>query len=204
MKIFVFDTETTGFIDKKNPSLEKQPRIIQFSWILGELKDWKFKEEKRIDKLINPWIPIPYSSSQVNHIYDIDVKDKPTFKESVDEIIEFINSPDVIVWHNIEYDEDMLKLELKRLSEEYRYRPKQTKCTMKESVDFCAIEWNWNRYKYPKLWELHKKLFNDYFVWAHNAMIDVEATLRCFVELVNNWTIKLEENTSNSEVISLF
>jgi hypothetical protein len=34
MKIFVFDTETTGFFDKKDTSITKQPRIIQFAGIL--------------------------------------------------------------------------------------------------------------------------------------------------------------------------
>jgi len=34
MKILVFDTETTGFIDKKNPNLDGQPYIIQFAGIL--------------------------------------------------------------------------------------------------------------------------------------------------------------------------
>jgi hypothetical protein len=31
MKIFVFDTETTGFINKKEFNLNKQPHIIQFA-----------------------------------------------------------------------------------------------------------------------------------------------------------------------------
>ena len=203
MKIFVFDTETTGFINKKDTSLEAQPKIIQFAGILWELKNWKFTEEKRIDILINPKMPIPYNSSQVNHIYDIDVKNSPFIEDVIEEIMYYINTPDVIIWHNIEYDEDMLKIELRRLWLEYKYNPKQIKCTMKESVDFCKIEWNWNRYKYPKLWELHKKLFDKYFIWAHNAIVDVEATLACFVELVKSWVIEIEEN-KNDEIISLF
>jgi len=31
VKIFVYDTETTGFIDKKEIDLDKQPHIIQFA-----------------------------------------------------------------------------------------------------------------------------------------------------------------------------
>jgi DNA polymerase III epsilon subunit-like protein len=34
MKIFVFDTETTGFINKKETDLTKQPKIIQFAGIM--------------------------------------------------------------------------------------------------------------------------------------------------------------------------
>jgi hypothetical protein len=34
----------------------------------------------------------------------------------------------------------MVKLELKRFEEEYKYKPKQVICTMKTTVDFCAIQ----------------------------------------------------------------
>ena len=202
MKIFVFDTETTWFINKKETDLDLQPKIIQFAWIMWELKNWKFTEEKRVDILINPKTPIPYASSEIHHIYDIDIKNAPYIENVIDEIIDCINSPDIIIWHNIEYDQDMVKLELKRLNCEYKYKPKQVFCTMKSSVDFCALEWNGKRFKYPKLWELHKKLFSEYFIWAHDALTDVEATLRCFIELVNNNVIQIEEK--KEEIMSLF
>lgn len=202
MKIFVYDTETTWFINKKETNLDLQPRIVQFAWILWELKDGEFIEEKRINILINPRIPIPFWASQVHHLYDIDVKDAPYIEDVIWEIMSFINTPDITIWHNIEYDEDMIKLELKRLEREYLYKPKQVVCTMKTTVDFCAIQWNWARFKYPKLWELHKKIFWEYFIWAHDALTDVEATLRCFIELVNKWVIKVEEK--KEEVMSLF
>lgn len=202
MRIFVFDTETTWFINKKEAALNAQPRIVQFAWILWELKDGKFKEEKRINLLVNPKMSIPYASSQVHHIYDIDVKNAPFIEDIIEDIIENINFPDIIIWHNIEYDEDVLKIELKRLEMEYKYKPKQVICTMKTTVDFCSIQWNWERFKYPKLWELHKKLFWEYFIWAHDAITDVEATLRCFLELNKLWIIKVEDN--KQEIMSLF
>ena len=203
MKIFVFDTETTWFINKKEKDLDMQPHIIQFAWVVWDLKDWKFTKLNEIDILINPWIPIPYASSQVHHIYDIDIKDSPLIADVIDDFLDIINDCDLIIGHNIEYDEDMVKLELKRLWKEHEYNPKQISCTMKSSVNFCAIEWNGNRFKYPKLWELHKKLFSEYFIWAHDALTDVNATLRCFLELVNKDVIKINKQNSNN-LMSLF
>ena len=213
MKIFVFDTETTGFINKKDPNLDNQPQVIQFAWILWEMvmtedENWEryvFEEEKRIDIMINPEKPIPFGSSQVHHLYDIDMIWKPNFKEVYPEIVELINSPDIIIGHNIEYDENMVKLELRRLEKEYEYKPKQVVCTMNESIYFCKLPKRDDKaegFKRPKLWELHKKLFWEYFIWAHDALTDVEATLRSYVELVNNWTIKMKQNEEN--VMSLF
>ena len=210
MKIFVFDTETTWFINKKEPDLTKQPHIIQFAWILGEVIEWEwwivtFNEEERVNILINPWASIPYASSQIHHIYDIDVKDKQKYSDVSEEIIHYINTPDVIIGHNVEYDVNMVLLELRRLQEEYKYKPKQVLCTMNQAIDFCKLpkrdekaEW----YKRPKLGELHKVLFGEYFVGAHDALTDVEATLRCFIELMNKWVIVVEQKREN--VMSLF
>jgi len=202
MKIFIFDTETTWFINKKNPNLDVQPYIIQFAWILWELKNWVFKEITRINQLIKPKIPIPYVSSQVHQIYDIDVQNAPNIEDKIEEFLTFINESDIVIWHNIEYDENMIKLELKRLWKEYLYKPKQTICTMQNTIDFCALKGKGDRYKYPKLWELYKKLFWEYFLWAHDAIVDVEATLKIVIELFNKdiLTIKKKQH----EVLSLF
>lgn len=202
MKILVFDTETTGFIDKKTTDLKLQPYIIQFAWIFWEIKNWEFIELSRINQIIKPKIPIPYWSSQVHHIYDIDVKNSPSIEDCIDWFIDLINKSDIVIWHNIEYDEDMLKLELKRLWKEYDYKPKQILCTMKQTVDFCKLPWNWDRYKYPKLWELYKKLFWEYFIWAHDAIVDVEATLKVFMELYVKWIVKIENK--REQVLTLF
>lgn len=202
MKILVFDTETTGFINKKELNLDAQPYIIQFAGILWELEDGKYKELWRKDILIKPPIPIPYGASQVHHIYDIDIKDSPIMQDSYEEMMNFLSQADIIIGHNIEYDESMIKLELKRLEKLHLYAPNQVLCTMKTTVDFCALQWNWARFKYPKLGELHKKLFGEYFVGAHDAMVDVEATLKCFLELEKQGVITVE--SKKQEIMSLF
>ena len=40
------------------------------------------------------------------------------------------------------------------------------------------------KFKYPNLTELHEFLFGTPFAEAHNATADVEATARCFFELL--------------------
>lgn len=202
MRIFVFDTETTGFIDKKESNLDKQPRIIQFAGILGEIENDSFKELEKVNIMINPGVPIPFWASQVHHIYDIDVQNAKKIDEVIDIILYHINTPDVVIGHNIEFDDEMIRLELKRLNREFDYHPRQILCTMKQTVDFCQLIGNGERFKYPKLWELHKKLFWEYFTWAHDALVDVEATLKCFIELNKTWilTIKKQE----AQTLSLF
>lgn len=210
MKILVFDTETTWFINKKETDLDKQPQIIQFAGIFWEVETdeswtYNFVETKRVDIIINPWKPIPFGSSQVHHLYDIDVIWKPLFSEVSADILQLINTADIIIWHNIEYDESMVLLELRRLEKEYLYKPKQVLCTMNSSINYCKLAKRDDKaegYKRPKLWELHKKLFWEYFIWAHDALTDVEATLRCYMELINQDIIAVEEKTEN--VMSLF
>ena len=202
MKILVFDTETTWFINKKETDLSKQPYIVQFAGIIGELNKEGFTPEKEIDIMINPGIPIPYGASRVHNIYDIDVKDSPSIETKLKEIVEYINDVDVIIGHNIEYDESMIKLELRRQALLHMYKPKSVLCTMKSTVDFCAMKWKWERFKYPKLWELHKKLFGEYFLGAHDALTDVKATLRCFIELEKQGVMKMEK--TEEKVMSLF
>ena len=203
MKILVFDTETTWFLNKKDPSLNKQPYIIQFAGIFWEInKKNTFTEIERKDLFFKPPIPIPYGSSQVHHIYDIDVCNAKPICNHLEDLMSFIWKADVVIGHNIEYDEDMLKIELQREQKKHLYNPKQVICTMKETVDYCCLKGGGQRFKYPKLWELHKKLFWEYFIWAHDAMTDVEATLKCFLELKKLQIIKLKEN--NRDVMSLF
>jgi DNA polymerase III epsilon subunit-like protein len=46
-----------------------------------------FEEEKRVNILINPDIPIPYDASQIHHIYDIDVKHEKKIEDTIDTIL---------------------------------------------------------------------------------------------------------------------
>ena len=200
MKAFVFDTETTWFPVRWG-SIEEQPYIVQFAWILWDVSaaNW-FVEIERINYLIRPRISIPFSTSQIHWIYDKDVENCPYIEEVINTILKFLNTSDAVVWHNVEFDEEIIRWELARLWRSWDYQPNKAICTMRSSTDFCKLQWRGFSFKPPKLNELHKHLFWEHFEWAHDAMFDVEATARIFWDLVKKWVIVLEE----SSVMRLF
>jgi DNA polymerase III epsilon subunit-like protein len=55
-------------------------------------------------------------------------------------------------------------------------------CTMQGTTNFCKINGLYG-YKWPKLSELHYKLFRENFEEEHNAAVDIHATAKCFWEL---------------------
>jgi DNA polymerase-3 subunit epsilon len=192
MRICVWDTETTGF-PVREWALEQQPYIVQFAAIIWEIdENQNYKETERYDILIKPRISIPFGASQVHGIYDRDVENAPYIEQQLDVILKVLNSADIVAWHNISYDEEVLSYELARSGRTGEYTPTKSLCTMKSSTDYCKLQWRWFSYKPPKLAELHRFLFDEWFEWAHNAMVDVEATMRSFIELVKRWVIPLE------------
>lgn len=60
-------------------------------------------------------------------------------------------------------------------------------CTLQESIDLCNIKafdkFGREYVKYPKLSELHIKLFDSIPQNLHNSFIDILVTLRCFMKL---------------------
>lgn len=198
MKIVVLDVETTWLYNKKETNLDNQPHIIQFAWIFWEMTDeWEFIEEEVIDRLYKPPIEIPYEVSQIHHIYNVDVKDKWSIWDWLKSIIDKLNEADIIIGHNIEFDINMIKLEVDRLKMKWElidFAPKKVFCTMNNSINYCAIirkTWTW--FKRPKLQGLTKKTLWVYFTWAHNALEDTKWTLKAFLKLHNEWVFILEE-----------
>ena len=64
-----------------------------------------YKKKRTIDSLINPEIEIPIAASNVHHILNEDVKDKPVFKNIIKPIDKLFNDSDYICGYNIcKYD----------------------------------------------------------------------------------------------------
>jgi DNA polymerase III epsilon subunit-like protein len=93
-----------------------------------------------------------------------------------------ITRSEYLVAHNMSFDEKIVGAEFLRNKMQDSLPAKKRICTMKSAVDYCAIPGPYGN-KWPKLAELHHKLFQKSFEGAHNAAEDVSATIKCFWEL---------------------
>lgn len=96
-------------------------------------------------------------------IYDADVANAPYIEEVFPKIVRFLNTSDVVVGHNIEYDEQVIRDELARIGRPGEYQPMKTLCTMRSSTDYCKLQGRGFSYKAPRLGELYKHLFGEWF-----------------------------------------
>lgn len=179
-----FDTETTGLPKNwKAPvtDVDNWPRLVQLGWIMT---DDEGNELARADEIVFPdGYTIPAHSAQVHGITTTiaRAKGRPV-NEVLKEFVTQIEQAKYLVGHNISFDENIVGAELVRAEIEHSLWHREKICTKMESTDFCQLPGKYG-FKWPTLEELHQKLFAAPVTGAHNAMNDVEATMRCFFAL---------------------
>ncbi len=179
-----FDTETTGLPKNwKAPvsDLNNWPRLVQLAWLVY---DTAGNEISSGDCIIKPeGFTIPLDSSKIHGIStEKAIKEGQNLQTVLKEFEKLINQAKYLVAHNISFDEKIVGAELLRNNMPNSIPAKNKICTMEKSTNFCAIDGPYG-YKWPKLSELHFKLFKTNFEEAHNAAVDINATAKCFWEL---------------------
>lgn len=188
-KILFFDTETTGIPNSFHAPITdilNWPRLVQIAWIITDEDGNELKKRKH---LIEPnGFLIPEDATAVHGITtEQALQEGIPLQSALVEFMSDLNCSELIVGHNIDYDINIVGAELYRLNMEYNDLVKKNKiCTMKKSVDYCAIpnpNAYYGGYKWPKLEELYRKLFNCDILGAHDALIDIQAAKKCYFEL---------------------
>lgn len=179
-----FDTETTGLPKSwKAPveDLNNWPRLVQLAWVMYD-SNGNFIESK--DFIVRPdGFTIPQDASKVHGITtERAVNEGHPLSQVLQNFKADVENATLLVAHNMSFDEKIVGSELLRSRMPNVIAAKPKLCTMQKSTNFCAIPGNYG-YKWPKLAELHIKLFNEDFEEAHNASADINATARCFWEL---------------------
>ena len=179
-----FDTETTGLPKNwKAPvtDLNNWPRLVQLAYLLY---DNQGNQINGGDVIIQPnGFLIPSEASAIHGITTEKANREGIAVESVLRDFQIlIDQADQLVAHNMSFDEKIMGAEFLRNRMPDSIATKKKICTMQRSTNFCAIDGPYG-YKWPKLSELHYKLFNTGFEEAHNAAVDINATAKCFWEL---------------------
>ena len=179
-----FDTETTGLPRSwRAPvtDVNNWPRMVQLAWLLYDNQGQLLEQQ---DQIIRPdGYSIPREAAKVHGITT-----ERALEEGEELIIvltqfeERISKASYLVAHNMSFDEKIAGAEFLRIGLDNPIPDKERICTMTTTTDFCGIEGRYG-YKWPRLSELHKKLFGEDFEEAHNAAADIQATGRCFWEL---------------------
>lgn len=189
MHLFV-DTETTGL--PKNygaPASDSNnwPRIVQIAMVLC---DDSGKEFASANFIIKPnGFTIPAEVSAIHGItHERAEKEGLPIENALQVFSSFLRMAESLIAHNFSFDDRIIAAEFYRISAQEEYykkikSDKKTLCTMMAATQYCQFPGKNGGYKWPKLEELHQKLFGESFSGAHDAMNDIRACAKCFFEM---------------------
>ena len=184
MKIFFFDTETTGLPKNYKESAsngDNWPQLVQVAW---EVWEDNILISQKSDIIKPEGFMIPLSVSKIHGITTEIAIEKGAILASVLNALELeIKSAELVVAHSISFDIGVLGSEFLRICYTNPLNGKSFYCTKEKSTNMCKIPGNYGKYKRPRLAELYLYLFKKNFNGAHNAMNDVKACRECYFEI---------------------
>ncbi|WMW78131.1 DNA polymerase III subunit alpha [Flavobacterium sp. 20NA77.7] len=193
----IFDTETTGLPKSWSAPItdtDNWPRCVQIAW---QLHDEMGNLVEHQDYLIRPeGFNIPYDAEQVHGIStDLATAQGILLTEMLEKFNVALSKASYVVGQNVGFDINIMGCEFHRAG-------LQTPLLGMNVLDTCTETTaellrlpggRGGKFKLPTLTELHEYLFGQKFSEAHNATADVEATTRCFLELVKRGTFSENE-----------
>jgi DNA polymerase-3 subunit alpha len=193
----IFDTETTGLPRSWSAPItdtDNWPRCIQIAWQLhddmGNLIDHQ-------DYLVKPeGFNIPYDAERIHGIStELAMEQGIELSEVLEKFNIALSKTKFIVGQNLGFDVNIMGCEFHRMNvqSEMNEIPVLDTCTEVTASLLQLPGGRGGKYKLPTLTELHEYLFNVPFSEAHNATADVEATTRCFLELIKREVFTKEE-----------
>ena len=184
----IFDTETTGLPKNwKAPitDTDNWPRCVQMAWQLHDEMGELIEDQNYLIKPDN--FEIPYESQKIHGIStELALEAGKTLNEVLEKFNQSLEKSSFVIGHNVNFDINVIGCEFyrKQLKNGLSSKKLLDTCT-EDTALLCELPGGrGGKYKLPTLIELYKFLFESSFKEAHNATADVEATARCFLELI--------------------
>jgi DNA polymerase III subunit epsilon len=170
-----FDIEATGLNISKD-------RIVEIAII--KVNSDGSREE--FHSLVNPEMKIPQEVIDIHGITDEKVKDKPTFSEVAETIVEFIKEADLAGYNSNKFDIPLLAEELLRVGNNFDL-------SNKKFVDVQNIFHKMEQRTLSAAYQFYcKKNIEN----AHSALADTNATLEIFEAQLEKYTDIKDKNVS--------
>ena len=184
----IFDTETTGLPKRWDAPItdtDNWPRCIQIAWQLHDVMGNCIDHQ---DYLVQPeGFNIPYDAEKIHGIStELAQEQGIPLAEVLEKFNDALSKTTFVVGQNVKFDLNIMGAEFVRgdVSNPLQELPVLDTCT-EHTASLCQIQGGrYGKFKLPTLTELHEFLFKTPFADAHNATADVEATTRCFFELI--------------------
>lgn len=186
--ILFFDVETTGLPNYKERARHpSQPHIVQLA---AMLVDGSGRTLESHNVIIKPdgW-EIPKEASDVHgitaEVAAIGIGESVAART----LLEMMKKAELSVAHNLTFDKFLARIAMRRFElmtdeQDEWWKALPTFCTMRESTDLCKLPGiRAGQFKWPKLIEAYRCLFNEDFSDAHDALADVRACMRIYFEL---------------------
>jgi len=193
----IFDTETTGLPKRWDAPItdtNNWPRCIQIAW---QLHDDMGKLIEHQDYLVQPeGFNIPYDAERIHGIStELAQAEGIPLAEVLEKFNIALSKAKFIVGQNLGFDVNIMGCEFHRagMNSPMSSMSVLDTCTEVTASLLKLAGGRGGKFKLPTLTELHSYLFNRPFSEAHNATADVEATTRCFLELIRREVFTKEE-----------
>lgn len=199
MNVLFLDTETTGKLDfNQHYSGTDQPDLVQLAACL-------FNEQSNavlgsMNVILSPHLgadetkPLLFKiSPEVTGIHGISQAQAIKFgvprRSALSLFNFFCRSADAFCAHSADFDKNVILTAYHREDVPHRMDHLKQQCTMKAATPILKLpkpfktKSKTDLYKWPTLTECYKHYFNEEFEGAHNAMNDVMAMMRVWLEL---------------------
>ncbi|MFA4866648.1 MAG: DNA polymerase III subunit alpha [Pedobacter sp.] len=204
----IFDTETTGLPRNWNApitDIDNWPRCIQIAW---QLHDELGNLIEHQDYLVTPdGFNIPYDAERIHGIStELAAEQGIALSEVLEKFNIALSKAKFVVGQNVGFDVNIMGCEFHRMGVEspMASMPVLDTCTETTAELLKLPGGRGGRFKLPTLTELHEYLFGEPFSEAHNATADVEATTRCFLQLVKLEVFRPEQLQADPAYIQRF
>ena len=193
----IFDTETTGLPKRWDAPIndtDNWPRCIQIAWQLHDEMGALIEHQ---DYMVRPdGFNIPYDAERIHGIStDLALEQGLALADVLEKFNIALSKSKFIVGQNVGFDVNIMGSEFHRHGVQSPLAAMKVLDTCTEiTADLLKLPGGrGGRFKLPTLTELHQYLFGEPFGEAHNATADVEATTRCFLELLKREIFTKEE-----------